>query len=303
MTFLWLKDVECNRLRAFGPTARYLLRLLDALGYQYRKEELLHWCSLYKAFAWMMNEAKREDARKGKWLKLLCAQWQNSVQLPSMDGQIILLDGPATDETRPPLPDFAVVPGGPAPRLAELRALSLMVNAGKTVNGVFIPRELPLLPECRAVYHYAYPRGPRDATYAPPELSPATFRPVVMDRAQRKHWLECVQQRLGITNMHQQLSMYQYFIGYVAEHGAYPSRAAYIAYVATKQAAREDGGARETLPEHMVQYTDELFTNYERLLGAGFATVPPNIFAEVTRASMPRDKRAQLDGSDALLPQ
>ncbi len=284
------KDKDCNRLRAFGPTARTLLRLVDVLGFAYPRQELLHWCALYKAFAWMMNEEKTPGSQ---WRTLLRAQVQKSMRV-GPDGTIILLDGPA--DTRPPLPSFAVTRDGPAPSLAKLFALARLVNASKTVNAVFVPRELAttgVVPP--VVYNYAYPRG-SDPDQRVPELSPATMRPVVMDRAQRKHWLACAQERMGTTDMRQQLSMYNYYIGYVHAHHAFPSRDAYVVYVAAKQAAREDGGAADTLPEHMAQYVELLFGNYARL-----PQVSVEDFVRLTKASMPRDARAALDGSDALI--
>ncbi len=306
------KDKDGNRLRAFGGTALYLMRLLDEVfEYQYERKETRHWCALYKAFAWMMREAKDP---KSQWRVLLRAQVQKSMTVvllqdpPHVNHAIvgdpsgtvaphticILLDGPATDATRPALPDFAI--DGEAPTLAELFALAnSYVDVNKTVGAVFIPRQLPLLTRPAHVYNYCYAPGVVDSFT--PELSPLTFRPVVMDRVKHKEWLECAQERLGITDMRQQLSMYKYMISFVHEHGAYPSRDAYIEFVARKQAAREDGGARDTLPEFMAEYTAELFANFETVLGTGFGTVPAAEFVRVTRASMPRDVRGQMDGS------
>ncbi len=288
------RDKDCNRLRAFGPAAPHLLRLVEeVLGYAYNKEATLHWCALYRAFAWMMNAAK-DPATAKTWHTLIRAQVQNSVRWPN--GPLILLDGPATHDTRPALPQWGIT-------LEEVFTLAAdHVDAGKTVNAVFIPRALPVRALPPVAYNYAYPRGDLDAQSARgvPELSPLTFRPVVVDRQKRKHWLACVQEALKITDMHQQLSMYNYFIQCVQDLGHYPTRPEYMLYVAQKQAAREDGGAKDTLPEHMVAYTDALFANYETILGAGFASVAAADFMITTTVSMPRDVRSSMDGSDKL---
>jgi hypothetical protein len=247
--------------------------------------------SFYKAFAWMMNEEKGNGLPRydGKWRDRLRAQYQNSI---NVSGHCVLLDGPV--ERRPPLPDFAVIPNGPQPSLGELLALARLVDFRKKTSDVYVPRVVAsVTPTC--VWNYSY----RTMDTFIPELSPATFRPVVMDRASRKHWKECSEARYG--DLKKQISLYNYFIKFVQEMGRYPeSQDEYILYTYDKQRAREDGGAVDTLPVHMVTFVTQLFANYEKVLGEGFRDVPASEFKRVTYASMRETDRKFMDGSESV---
>lgn len=289
----FLTSTPNNRLRDFGPTGKYLLQLTSLLGYHYERANTLEWMSLYKAFGWMMNEEKTPGSQ---WRMKLRAQIQNTLTLA--DGRIIALDGPATDATRPTLPDFSVQRNGPRPLLVELLALQKLVDRTKKTNDVYIPRMLTCDPFPLYAWNYAYVEGIPPDTFAP-ELGPTTFRPVVMDRAQRKHWKECSVQRYG--DLKRQISLYNYFIGFVDERDCYPDSVdVFIAFLAQKQAARQDGGAMDTLPEHICVFVQQLFANYETVLGTGFANVPVAAFKKATWASMREVSRKQLDGSESV---
>jgi hypothetical protein len=301
--FMWesnaARDAECNRLRAFGPTARFLLRILDELfpDYAYERPVIVHWCALYRAFAWMMHAAKQQTPQPQAWRTLLRAQVQNSTRLS--DGTtIVLLDGPASDATRPPLPPALA---DPALTFAELWTLATQyVDVRNATGAVFIPRTLACVDAPVAVYNYAYPRGMTTTDAYVPTLSPATFRPVYVDREERRPWGECFKERYGSNDMRQYLSMYKYFIDCTHDWHRYPTRDMYVAYVARKQAARWES-PKETLPEAMAALVDQLFANYVRVLGAGFAQVPVRDFMNKTGSSTAIAERTALDGSAAFL--
>lgn len=280
----WLTSTPNNRLRDFGPTGKYLLQLTDVLGYRYEEDNTRKWMALYKAFGWMMNEEKKVDSQ---WRARLRAQYQNSMTLA--DGRIVALDGPAT--VSPMLPDFGV-------QLTELLALQQLVDRAKKTNDVCIPLALLCGPVPVYAWHYSYAEGYPPDTFMP-ELSPVTFRPVVMDRAARKHWKECSVRLYG--PLKTQLSLYNYFIGFVIDHDRYPtSEDEFIAYLAQKQAARQDGGAMDTLPAHIRVFVQQLFTNYARVLGTAWCNVSPAAFKKATWSSMREVDRKVLDGSDSL---
>ena len=278
-------DDACNCLCSFGPTAKYLLQLTDVLGYPYDKEWTLHQMSLYKAFAWMMNEEKAHT----QWRNLLCAQYQNSLVLSN--GKIILLDGPACD-TKPSLPSFKATDQAPEPLLGELIALASFVDHNKTTNSVMIPLK-PFgveIPSWKKNYSYEIDQF----STLHPELSPKTFCPYVIDRKTKKHWLDCVVENFGS----RYISLYNYFIRFVTELDRYPEMEEFIEYVANKQANREDGNAVDTLPAGALFFVKDVFANYEKVLGKNFVDVPPHQFKSVTGFSRSRIEQAILDGSN-----
>lgn len=277
-----------NRLRDFNATASYLIGLVDLLNYPYKKEETRHWMNLYHAFAWLMSQAKTADSQ---WRERLRAQYQNSTTANN-GAVLVLLDGPATEASRPRLPEFGL-------SLDVLLGLAAMVDVSKKTNAIYMPYAPAALAVPPSVWNYAYPVVRLSDDFMP-DLSPCTYRPVVIDRAARQHWAVCSVARYG--PLKKQVSLYNYFIRFAEDHVRYPaSQDEFIVYLARKQAAREDDRAMDTLPAHIRSFVDELFRNYERVLGAGFANVPVAEFIAVTNASRPEDRRKVKDGSESLL--
>jgi len=295
----WTGDDDArNRLRSFGLAAPYLVRLVELLGYPYDRAWTLNQLSLYKAFSWMM----REENDNSQWRKLLRAQHQNSMRLDDQYATIVLLDGEATVD-KPALPsDFRCCPEAEAVSLPELLALSKLVNRQKSVNTVSLPRNLPVDANSvpAAVYNYAYHlHSEADYSQFQPELCRFTLRPVVMDRRRRLHWTACAVEIFG--PLDRQISLYNWFIKYVMENGAYPTRSGFIAFLSSKQANREDGKAKDTLPANILYQVDIVFQNYENVLGVGFADVTPLEFKTTAYASMREVDRVELDGSNRIV--
>lgn len=284
------EDDARNRLRSFGATSKYLLSLTDMFNYPYDKEWTNHRLCLYKAFAWMMNEEKNNTS----WRTLLRAQYQNSLTLD--DGTILLLDG-APSNPIPNLPNFKVNPDSPELTIQELLKLESLTDRTKTIGVVMIPLNFKPLDVPEPKTNYGYPPEYTPINDIEPDLSPNTFRPVIIDRKLRKHWLICSEQKYGPLN--KQLSNYNYFIKYVHEFNAYPDKQTYLKYIATKQANKEEN-SMDTLPKHIIIFTDNAFANYETVLGPNFKNVTPHKFKYVTYDSMPKLDRARLDGSNNI---
>jgi hypothetical protein len=275
-----------NRLRDFNATGPYLLALVELLGYPYKKEETRKWMNRYHAFAWLMGQAKEPQAQ---WREKLRAQSQNALTLG--DGAIVLLDGPATDTSRPRLPDFGI-------SLSELLGLAQLVDITKKTNAIFIPRLPTFVTSPPYAWNYSYPEhGPADVFM--PDVSPRTYRPNVIDRESRKHWSECSAARYG--PLKKQISLFNYFIRFVQDRNRYPtSQDEFIFFLAQRQAGRLDG-PMDTLPSNIRAFVRQLFDIYERVLGSGFSNVTPGTFSSVTETSMPENVRKELDGSNHLL--
>lgn len=284
------EDDARNRLRSFGATTKYLLNLTDMFNYPYDKKWTNNRLCLYKAFAWMMNEEKNNTS----WRKLLRAQYQNSLTLD--DGTIIFLDGPITS-TPPDLPNFQITQNSPQLTIQELLTLESLTDRTKTIGVVMIPTNFTPLQIPSPKTNYGYNPNFSPENDEEPTLSPNTFRPVVIDRKLRKHWLACSEQKYGPIN--KQLSNYNYFIKYVHEFNAYPDKQTYLKFISSRQANKEEN-PMDTLPKHILIFTDNMFKNYESILGPDFKNVSPEKFKYVTYDSMTEINRAQLDGSNNI---
>lgn len=280
-------DDARNRLRSFGACAKYLIELVDLLGYPYERKLTIHQLSLYKAFAWMMNEEKNHS----QWRKILRSQYQGSLVLD--DGTIIMLDGPSINPVK--LQKFKIFDDDEELTIGELLTLADLVDQNKSINSVMIP--LNLIPRNPPTFVKNY--GYRDnLTFneilgvAP--ICPQTFRPYVIDLKKRKHWKECSEKFYG--PLSKQLSSYNYFNKFVMENNSYPSKQEFIKYLASKQSNKEEG-AIDTLPSAILHFVDSVFIDFEKVLGKDFKDISPSEFKRRVYNSMKEEDRIKLDCS------
>jgi len=273
------EDEGRNRLRAFGATGKYLIQLMDMFNYPYNRKQTLKLMSMYKAFAWMMNEEKANT----QWRNLLRAQYQNSLVV---DGTVVLLDGPA--HSQPPLPDFSVMDSDKL-TLGELLTLESLVDRSKATNSVLLENILETvipLPK----YNYGYSET---TDKNPTKICPNTLRPYVIDIKDRIHWKLCSEKMYG--PLDKQLSTYNYFVKYLHENNHYPTKSQFIKYMASKQMNKEND-PKDTLPAQVTQFVDELFEEYETILGHGFTKVSPAEFKRITFESRSEINRKAMEG-------
>lgn len=272
------KDDARNRLRSFGGPAKYLVKLVELFGYPYDESWTKHQIDLYSAFTWMMIEEKNHS----QWRKLIRAQYQNSMII---ENKIILLDGPALN--KPPLPlnckGLSII---------ELKGLMELVDHNKSVNAIMIP-DFNTNREITYEVNYGYPEIVPTVFV---KISPKTMRPYVIDRKLRKHWSICSEQIYG--PLDKQISIYNYFIIYVHDKGHFPSKNEFFFYIESRQANRLFGVS--TLPKLIVQFVDELFQDYQEVLGANFDKITVAEFRRLTEDSRKRENRSWLDGSNRL---
>lgn len=267
-------DDARNRLRFYNNTAKHLMRLLDILNYPYDKEWTVHRVTLYSALTWMMNQEKANT----NWRQLLRARYQNSIVI---DGSVIMLDGPAVD--RPSALDNLNL------STAGLITLSLLVDASKTNGVVGIPAHFQVKDVPKFVKNYCYaevynpsPRG----------LNPKTLRPHTIDPEKKLHWIECSERMFG--PLKDQISAYNYFISYITEYKAYPSKEKFTLYMAQRQKNRLEN-AKDTLPQHIALIVDDVFNSYTQVLGEGFANISVETFIATTRTSQDKELRVGLE--------
>ncbi|KAI3633462.1 hypothetical protein MIR68_008409 [Amoeboaphelidium protococcarum] len=278
-------DDARNRLRSFGAASQYLVDIVDNLfQYPFEKEWTLKRLALYRAFAWMM---KQEKERNTQWRDVIRAQHQNHIILS--DGSIIFLDGKApSDKPKLPFENLSV---------QEVYGLSLIVDAGKTVNTVMIPdnirRELPA-----AVKNYGYPEGltQEQITYSP-KVCPTTLRPFLVDQVSHKPWKLNAESVYG--PLDKQLCVNSYFTRYVWAFKQYPTRDCLIKFMAQKQSTRLD--AKDTLPQYVVQFVDAIFKSYHAVLGDNFQNIPADQFIKRTIDSVSIVKREQIEKTSSTV--
>uniref|UniRef100_A0A915EE17 Uncharacterized protein n=1 Tax=Ditylenchus dipsaci TaxID=166011 RepID=A0A915EE17_9BILA len=92
------------------------------------------------------------------------------------------------------------------------------------------------------------------------------MRPYVFDLEKQEHWKNCAESIYG-GPIDKQLSTYNYFIKFVIEHGTYPSnKHTFTKYLSAKQANRKEYPIF-TLPRQICQFLDDVFQDYEQVLG------------------------------------
>lgn len=294
-----------NRLLAFGATTKYLIRLLDLIGFPYPRDWTIKRCTIYGALAWMMFEEQTtcgSDLVK-PWQNLLRAQYQGSITLS--DRTIIMIDGPAriaslATPNKPKMPTFQLLDGS-ALDLGELLSVSKLVDRSKKISAIKIPDPLPGIQVPAAIKNYGYPDGlTNEAAIGNTKICPATMRPYTMDLVQKKHWIACSEKIYG--PLDKQLSTFNYFLKFIKDKNRYPAnKEEFIKFLARRQLCKVDEHGNptpiNTLPKQILWFADDVWNSYELVLGKNFADVSVERFNHLVKCSMDEFERSHLDGS------
>jgi hypothetical protein len=271
-----------NRLRGFGDSAAYLLDVARLLDLPLASDQITRRLCLYKAFSWMMNEAKKITADKNDWKDMIRAQYQNSIII---SGKRVFLDGSPVQI--PALPsDFDGL------TLNEIVALSKLVNSNMTVGTVLIPKVLETL-SVVPVTNYSYDEVSNDAFAG--HVHPVTFRLQSFDN--NVHWSVHDKKNFG-DDPNRRVSYYNYFIKYVKENGTYPSKDQFILFLQSKQVNRLVCPL-DTLPQFVLEHVYDLFEEYTKVLDN--FSVPASTFIERTDASSNHRDRIRIENESRAM--
>lgn len=290
-------DDGVNRLRSFGATSKYLIEILNMLGYPYDKKKTLKLMSLYKAFSWMMNEERNEGHSlyvENQWLKKIKSHYQGSIVLD--DGYIVLIDGPATEPNE--LPEFRIFDDQEPLKLNELIYLSKLVDMNKSTNSVIIDLELVEnhpMPEYIVSYGYDYSKDFDSSVFV---VSPDTMRPYSVDRKTNTLWKDAAINIFGVP-LEKQISLYARFIDYVTSNKEFPSKIDFIKYLERKERMKVDY-PKLTLPKIILKMVDIAYNSYKPICGDNFCNVTVDSFISKTSKSCSLLKRFEEDGSKDL---
>lgn len=271
-----------NRLRSFGKSGKYVVKLLDMTGLPYEKNKIFRLMGLYNAFSWMMRQSKESLAHRANFERMMTAQYQNSQTLS--DGTVVLLDGPATDRSRPSLPSFKAFDEASEPALGELLALLKLVDPSKPNTSIPISFDIQPIEVPAATTYYSYPEN--SAQKSPTRICPRTLRPYTTDPKTQKHWSYCARRTYGS----RYISNYNYFAKYLMQYEKYPSEEEFIKFIASRQ--RNKGIS--TLPAENVAFVRDMMRKYQVLIEEQSLT--PKEFSSKIHRSMSRVTRADLDG-------
>lgn len=274
---------QFNRLRGLTPVYEHIIDLTNMLEYPYDTVSTNKMIKLYKIFNWMMNQENNNT----QWKNVLRAQYQNSITLS--DGFIVMLDGPASDNTKPSLPIHDV-------SLQYYIGLAQLVDKSKKSSMIDIPLNFTGESIPHYVVNYGYPVN-KELLPCDPELSPSTFRPMSYDRKQKTHWKISAEKDIPLEK---QISNYNYFIKYVSEHNKYPNKEDFIKYIYAKQSNKENNPLN-TLPFFITRFVDDMFCNYETVLGTNFDKISAQQFIHVTSINMDKNVRISNDNSEQFL--
>lgn len=281
-------DDERNRLRSFGSTAQYLVKLLEILGYPIH-DKVFYYMKIYRAFAYMMAQEKDNKP----WRDLLRAQFQNSLTLS--DGTIILLDGtpdhPSNDGVLPKayqnLPEaYSDLPIGTLVKLSQLVDLTNTINT-VPLHDIYAGQTAEYIPETN--YGYPVSMTKKQAIMEVP-VCPNTYRPYMVDKERWKHWRECSEIIFGPVD--KQISIYNYYIDYVATKKNFPTTEDLIRFISEKQ--RKNDKHITTLPIRCYDMVNSVVQQYDTLLDQ---KVSVERFISVSSESRSRKNRVNMDES------
>lgn len=275
------EDAAENRFRGFGSTRGHLMNLLDVMGYKFDRTRCEHMSLLWNAFSWMMNQEKDNKP----WKTLVTALVQHWTRLS--DGTVLLLDGKST--TKPQELDFMK-----NLCLEEVFALVKLVDRSKTTNVVMVQEKLPDNCVPKFQWNFGYSQDEKNEfKYDDALICPKTFRPWTYDRKSGKHWIESAEERSHCL-LKNQLSIKKYFIDYVCQKSKYSTKEELLVYLADRVSNREENKFN-TLPNKVLEYVDENYVAYEKVLGKNFSDVSVADFMKVTEMSRNREVREKME--------
>lgn len=296
--FIGNKHGKSNRMRDWGTTSTQLMDVVDMFGYPYDRPRTERLVNLYVAFDWMQKE-ERMPHNLSQWRKIIRSQWQNYLILDDERKTIIMLDGPVETPIR--LPDVLQ-----KITLKEIVKLMSMVDAQKANSAIPIyndfnadDTEIPSF--VRNYNYYGDYETSKKLLDIEITISPKTMRPLTRVRAPTNTIVPWNSESERIYGpLSGQVSAYNYFRRYVEEKKDYPTVNEYIIFIADKEANKEFN-PKDTLPEYLMVHIDALFRDYKKVLGENFEKICVYDFIELSRNSMPIDKRPTLDGTDKLV--
>lgn len=249
--FIIESSIQHNRLRVFGITAKYLIKILEFLNLKHKSDWAKRQVNRYYAFKWMATEVRKKEPIQ--WKEMIKGQYQN--YLITENKKIVLLDGQCSKLIELPFLEHI-----PFPDIVlsneELNYLVSLVDRNKTVNNVDIPNIFPDLPPAVSEVNYYYPLDYKDDICI--KIDPQTLYPI--KRIGDKTWKDCSEEKYG--PLAQQLSLHQYFVRYVCDNLDYPEADELLWYVVEKQNRKKI----YTLPTQIIEFIEATLNEYNEVI-------------------------------------
>lgn len=287
------EDDARNRLRSFGTGAIHLVEILKLFNYIYESKWVDKTLKIYAAFSWMMNQEKDNT----QWRRLIRAQYQNSLTVIVDDQEhVILLDGPATNMNH--------VPENSAPKLPNqlnnlndlglLCHLATLVDRSKKTNLILMPQNVfDTFAVPKPVTNYGYSANmTANDMMTPISICPNTLRPYTYDRKTNNIWLVESEKKWGPID--KQLHINKYFIDYITVYERYPTIDELIYYMYKRQMNKEFM-PMDTLCKFVREGTQQIFNDYEEVLGKNFEKILVERFVDITVRSRNREDRKYME--------
>jgi hypothetical protein len=251
-----------NRLRSFGNSAEWALKIIDSvLKYPYPKDMVDKLYTLYSATAWLMALAKHHNPEiRNYWRRIIRAQYQNSVildpdQLQNDYSNIIMIDGPATNPPKLPTKYSGI-------QLHEWVAIAELIDPQKKLGDIYVDLHVgndTVVPQ--PVRNYGYPEDGSYLECKTMSIDPNIMRPFKM--VGNHSWYDLAEKH-NKCSINDQLSCYNYFVKYVHEFNAFPTKTQFIKFLDIK-VNNSESKRRDTLPKHIIEFVDEVFYLYNNV--------------------------------------
>ncbi len=263
-----------NRLREMASVGEEMIYLLSVLDLKVEMDgEVFRQLSVYKLF-----EAIRQMSIKDKnWYIKVRSLWQNSIKV---NGEVVLVDGPATKETKYDLPEADPF------LMEEVDIIAKRVQEYKPnmhLGVDLFSKANQSKDEAMVHNNYSYFGEHEDELI---EVCPLTCR--YFSYVNNVHWKVIAELRHG--PLCKQLSAANYLIKYVHRYKVYPTVNELILFMSRKEQKRKNN-PRWTLPKDVKLITENVFKNYKEIMDS----IKPDVFATRAWTSVHPEKREDME--------
>lgn len=267
-----------DRLRNMGCAAKHYLDIVkNVLRYPVDVEWTLYRIAKYLCLAWMFDDARKHLPRGTRAQDAVRSLYQKSI---AINNTLVFLDGPADTIAEIPVIRKLMSFGLSKNSIFSLAAL---VDVSKKCSDVLIPLVEQCAPTPQSVENFHYTKN----ICTPVPICPKTLRPYMCDISSGLPWQEQAERTFGIP-VDKQISLRHRYIEHVHVTGAYPTKDAFILWLAEREATSEK--KRDTLPTQIVDMVDMLFKQYD--------AVKPESASEfvcITESSRPVAEREKME--------
>jgi len=255
-----------------------IIELLNILNINVPTKLLVH-INRLKTLRNFLLEVKKGKEQTFKLKNLVDALFYNAIETSNL---WILIDGEVSDEqiskVKYQLPNFCKDLSN-----TEIKDVLALCDSNKAEADIYIPYNFQMKPYVKSITkNWTFGK---DIPYCKVNISPKTCRPYynIIDDGIHKTWLDKAIEVYGYTLF----STNNFFGNYIFQNKKYPTKEEFLNYLFMYHFTRD----KKTLPICILQFVDEVFTEYEDIL----KSIEPEEFSKRWNESVYKDVRRMLE--------